>query len=349
MMVHEQDGKEDPDRGDGERGDDGAPGAADAAPEDRGSHGAHDHAAAGHGAHGHGAHGHHGHHGHSHAPGGRIGMAFALNLAFTVIELVGAWFTNSTAIAADALHDLGDSLALAFAWGMEGASTRGADRSFTYGYRRLSLVGAVVNAVVLLVGGIVVLLETVPRLFDPPEPSAAGMLGLAVLGVLVNGAAVLRLGKDGTLNERVVRLHLLEDVLGWVAVLVVSVVMLFVHAPILDPLLSIVITLWVAWNAVANLRGTLQLFLQAVPAGIDCDALQADAAAVDGVVELRHLHVWSLDGEKHILTGQLVVDPMDLGEAVARRDRVVALLRAAGVAHVTLELTADSDSVPDCL
>ena len=291
--------------------------------------------------------GHDHHHPHPESANGRLGLVFALNLAFTLIELVGAWLTNSTAIAADALHDLGDSLALAFAWAMQGASSRAPDEGFTYGYRRLSLASAAVNAMVLLVGGLVVLSESVPRLLDPPTPHAGGMLGLAVLGVVVNGVAALRVGRGGSLNERVVRLHLLEDVFGWVAVLVVSIVMLIVELPILDPLLSIGITLWVAWSAARNLRSTLRLFLQGVPDGLDGPAVCAEAADLPGVVALQHVHLWSLDGEHHVLTADLVVELMELEAALQLREQVAAGLRERGISHVTLSL-ATGDGPNDC-
>mgnify|MGYP000436057033 CR=1 FL=1 len=291
----------------------------------------------------------HGHqHHHEETGGGRLGLAFALNTVFTVIELVGAWLTNSTAIAADALHDLGDSLALAFAWGMQGASNRRADGGFTYGYRRLSLAGAAVNAVVLLVGGMVVLSESIPRLLDPPTPNVQGMLGLAVLGVAVNGLAALRVGEGKSLNERVVRLHLLEDVFGWVAVLVVSLVMLVVELPVLDPLLCIGITLWVGWNAGRNLRSTLKLFLQGAPEDLDGPAICEEAADLPGVVGLEHVHLWSLDGQHHVLTADLVVEAMDLEAALELRERVAERLRGAGISHVTLALATDADGTNDC-
>ncbi|MCA9571006.1 MAG: cation transporter [Myxococcales bacterium] len=295
-------------------------------------HDGHDHD---HG-HGHGLH-------HHHHASGRIGVAFALNLSFTLIELVGAWLTNSTAIAADAVHDLGDSLALAFAWGMEGVSGRRPTKAYTYGFRRLSLVGALVNVVVLLVGSVLVLVESVPRLFDPPVPDARGMLALAVLGVAVNGAAVWRLRSGSTLNERVITWHLLEDVLGWLAVLVVSVVMLFAHVPVLDPLLSVLIAVWIGVNAFRNLLRTVDVFLQAVPGEVDLDALRARARSVAGVRELRHVHVWSQEGEHHVLTGQLLVEGEDLREALALRDRVRQALEQEGIDHVTLELAVDAD------
>jgi len=286
------------------------------------------------------AHDHHHHHHHDDGSGARLGLAFALNVSFTLIELVGAWLTNSTAIAADAVHDLGDSLALAFAWGVQGASTRGADPTYTYGYRRLSVAGAAVNAIVLLVGGVVVLAGALPRLLDPPTPHAGGMLGLALLGVVVNGAAALRVGKGGNLNERVVRLHLMEDALGWVAVLVVSCVMLVVDLPILDPLLSIAI---VAWGAARNLRSTLSIFLQGAPDNLDAAALCEQASELSGARRLRHIHVWSLDGQRHVLTAELQVDPMDVVDAIELRDAVAQRLRDGGIEHVTLSLSTDPE------
>lgn len=283
------------------------------------------------------------HHGHDHGTAGkRLGLAFGLNVAFTIIELVGAWFTNSTAIAADALHDLGDSLSLAFAWGMQGLSDSKPTPTYSYGFRRLSLVGALVNAIVLLVGGLVVLTEAVPRLWDPGHPDAKGMLALAVLGVVVNGAAVLRVRHGSSLNERVVTWHLMEDVLGWVAVLVVSIVMLFADLPVLDPLLSVLITVWVGFNAARNLKRTIDVFLQAVPDGVDVDALCEAARDVDGVVELRHVHVWSQEGEHHVLTGSLVLDCVTLEEAERIRDQVAHVLRDADIEHVTLEVVSST-------
>lgn len=281
----------------------------------------------------------HAHHDHSHgSAGGRLGLAFALNVTFTLVELVGAWFTNSTAIAADAVHDLGDSLALAFAWGMQGLSGAQPTASFSYGFKRLSLVGALVNAIVLLVGGAVVLTEAIPRLWNPGQPDAQGMLALAVLGVLVNGAAVLRVRAGKSLSEQVVTWHLLEDVFGWIAVLVVSIVMLFVDAPVLDPVLSVVITLWVGWNAARNLKRTVSVFLQAVPDDVAVDTLREAVLGIDGVADLQHVHVWSQEGEHHVLTGHLVVEASTLAQADLIRQEVRSVLQQTGIGHSTLEV-----------
>lgn len=144
----------------------------------------------------------------------RIGLAFILNFGFTIIEFIGGWLTNSTAIMADAVHDLGDTLSIGLAWFLGKLSNKSADSHFTYGYRRLSLLGALINGTVLLLGSLWILYEAIPRLTDPVMPHAQGMFWLAILGVTVNGFAAYKLRRGKTLNERVLNWHLLEDVLG---------------------------------------------------------------------------------------------------------------------------------------
>jgi cobalt-zinc-cadmium efflux system protein len=189
-------------------------------------------------------------------------LAFFLNVAFTIIEFIGGWLTNSTAIMADAVHDLGDSLSIGSAWLLNYLGKKVPNDEFTYGYRRLSLLGALLNSLVLLAGSVWILGESIPRLADPVMPMAEGMLALAVLGVTVNGYAAYKLSHGTTLNERVLNWHLLEDVLGWVAVLIVAVVLQFVEWPVLDPLLSIGFTLFILFNVVRNLKDTAKLFFR---------------------------------------------------------------------------------------
>jgi len=195
-------------------------------------------------------------HDHSHhkdESASRIAMAFFLNVGFTIIEFIGGWLTNSTAIMADAVHDLGDSLSIGSAWFLNRLGRKSADTEFTYGYRRLSLFGALINGLVLIAGSLWVLGEAIPRLANPVMPVTEGMLALAILGVTVNGIAAYRLSKGNTLNEKVLNWHLLEDVLGWVAVLIISIVLQFADWPILDPLLSVGFTLFILFNVCRNL------------------------------------------------------------------------------------------------
>ena len=204
-------------------------------------------------------------HTHVHSPDatGDLRLAFVLNTCFAILEIFGGLWTNSVAILSDAVHDLGDSVALGAAWFLEGYAKKGGDRQFSYGYRRFSLLGAWTNTTVLVVGSIIVLTESIPRLFAPEPPNAAGMLLFAVIGIAANGAAAWRLRGRESLNTKVAAWHLMEDLLGWVAVLVVSLTLLFVELPILDPALAIAITGYILFNVLRNLRRTLMLFLQA--------------------------------------------------------------------------------------
>lgn len=277
-------------------------------------------------------------HTHSHAVG-NIRLAFFLNLSFTVVEIVGGILTGSLAILSDAIHDLGDSLSLGLAWYLERYAERGQDSRFSYGYRRFSLLGALINAVILLAGSLFILSHALPALADPRPVHAPGMIFIAVIGVAANGMAVLRMRTSRSMNARVVAWHLLEDVLGWVAVLVVGIALLFTDNYILDPILSILIALYVLFNVVKNLRETLGLFLQSVPAGIIMDDITERMRAVTGVCGTHHTNIWSLDGEHHVLTTHLVVDEQAERQQVRRiKDDVKRVLQEYDFTHVTLEL-----------
>jgi len=288
-------------------------------------------------------------HSHSHDQSSkRIGIAFFLNVTFTVIEFIGGWLTNSTAIMADAVHDLGDSLSIGSAWLLNRLGKKMPDEEFTYGYRRLSLFGALLNGVVLLVGSIWVLSEAVPRLANPIMPMVEGMLALAVLGVSVNGFAAYKLSHGTTLNERVLNWHLLEDVLGWVAVLIVSVVLQFKEWPILDPILSIAFTLFILFNVVRNLRDTAKIFFQAVPDRKLMGEVREALLKIDVVDEVHHLHLWSLDGEHHVLTAHVVTGGVVNSETHRNlKARITDSLDRFNLDHTTIEIELDEEECRD--
>ena len=303
-------------------------------------------------AHGHGhSHSHAQAHGHIH-PGaadgaGNLKVAFLLNAGFALIELVGGLLTGSLAILSDALHDFGDSIALALAWVLQRLSLCRGDYRFSFGYRRFSLLGALANTLILVVGAGYVLSEAIPRLTEPVQPNAPGMLGLALLGIAINGVAALRLSKDKSLNAKAVTLHLMEDVLGWAAVLLVSIVMIFVSVPILDPLISIVISAWVLYNAIRGVRQAAGLFLQGVPAGIDLQALDGRLNAIEGVLSTHHTHLWSLDGERHVFSTHLVVpEGTTPEELVAIKCAAREAIDDDAVVHTTFELEFEGESCP---
>ncbi|MCI4669906.1 MAG: cation diffusion facilitator family transporter [Bacteroidia bacterium] len=293
--------------------------------------------------------GHHHNHDHSHHQHhgtGNIKVAFFLNLGFTLIEIVGGILTNSVAIISDAIHDLGDSLSLGLSWYFQSLSSKKGDAQFSFGYQRFSLLGAVINSIVLIVGGIFVLQEAIPRLWEPSQPNAEGMIYLAILGIAVNGAAVLRLRKGSSINEEVVSLHLLEDVLGWVAVLIAAIVMQFVDAPILDPLLSILITAWVLWNVYRNLRKSFKILLQAVPGDKDITELKRQIQQIPEIANVHDIHLWTLDGEKDIFTVHVKLDQVvDFQKQAAVKATIRQILAEQHIEHVTIEVESEEE---DC-
>lgn len=290
-------------------------------------------------------------HEHSHhhdASSSRIGLAFLLNVTFTIIEFIGGFLTNSTAIMADAVHDLGDSLAIGGSWVLNRLGGRSANAKFTYGYRRLSLLAAFINGLVLIAGSAWVLIEAIPRLADPVMPKTEGMIALAILGVAVNGFAAYRLSHGNTLNEKVLNWHLLEDVLGWVAVLVVALILQFVHWPILDPLLSICFTLFILFNVLRNLWRTGKIFLQAVPdEGVHDDITDA-LCGLDEVEEVHHLHLWSLDGEHHVLTAHVVVTAtLNMDQHTVLKSKIAQALEPFDLEHTTIEIESAQEPCRD--
>ena len=279
----------------------------------------------------------HGHSGHSHATD-NITFAFVLNLFFAVVELVGGFITNSVAIISDAVHDFGDALSLAVTWYLQRKSDKGSDARYSYGYKRYSLLGALFISVVLLVGSVFVINAAAGRIVEPQEANAHGMLWLAIFGLIVNGAAAFKLSGGRSISEKAVMVHMMEDVMGWASVLAVSVVMIFVDVPILDPLLSIAIALWVLFNVFRNMKAALGIMLQQVPADIDLGKVEKSITALGTVDSFHDVHLWSMDGQQNVMTIHIVTRENMSQEALFTLKRQIRdICRDAGIGHVTIE------------
>ncbi len=273
-----------------------------------------------------------------------IRTAFFLNAGFVVIEFIGAYFSNSTAIASDAIHDLGDSLALGLAWGLAYASNSKKTSNFTYGYQRLSLLGALLNTLVLSIGLLVVVYHALPRLWNPKTIHSPSMLGLALLGIIVNGYAVYKTSESKGLNEKTVSLHLLEDVLGWIAVAITSVVVMFTDLFILDPILSLLISAYVFQGVIKNFRVTLLLFLQATPSEIITSEIEEVLTNHKWVKGVHDTHIWSLDGSKHILSAHIVISKKCFPQNIpAIKIDLRKKLKEKGISHATLEIEFEDE------
>lgn len=289
------------------------------------------------------AHDHHHHH--EHQSGKNLRIAFFLNLAFTILEIIGGFYVNSIAILSDAIHDLGDSLSLGTSWYLDNKSKKGADSKFSFGYRRFSLLGALINSVVLIAGSIYVITEAVGRLMEPQHSDANGMIIFAIIGVAVNGYAAWKLSGGKSLNERVVSWHLIEDVLGWVAVLIVAIVIRFWDIHYLDPALSLLITLYILYNVFKRLKETLFIFLQGIPDDLNAGEIEAKIVEIENVNSIHHTHIWSLEGEHHVFTAHVKLENIQhFDELIAVKNKIKSVLQNYHFEHYTVETELDNET-----
>lgn len=266
-------------------------------------------------------------------------IAFLLNLLFSAFEFFGGLYTGSVAIISDAIHDIGDAASIGIAYFLEKKSKRQPDQIYTYGYTRYSVIGGVITTLILLFGSVMVIYNAVGRIITPAQINYDGMILFAVVGVIVNFCAAL-FTKDGhSLNQKAVNLHMLEDVLGWVVVLVGAIVMRFTDLALIDPLMSIGVAVFILINAIHNLKEALDLFLEKAPRGIEIDEIKDHLTQIEGVQDVHHIHIWSMDGHNNYATMHVVAN----GDLRQLKDRIRGELRAHGIGHATLELEGEGE------
>ena len=285
------------------------------------------------------------HHDHHHHSSNNIKVAFFLNFAFTILEIIGGLYVNSIAIISDAIHDLGDTISLGTSWYLEEKSHKKSNKKFSFGYKRFSLLGALINSIILIIGSLYVITEAVGRILEPEHTDAKGMIFFAVIGVLVNGYAAWKLSSGKTMNEKVASWHLVEDVLGWVAVLVVGIILNFKDIHYLDPALSLLITIYILWNVFIRLKQTLFIFLQGVPEDLDINEIESKILNIDFVNSIHHMHVWSLEGEHNVFTAHIKIDDnSNLNNFKKVKFDVKDILKEYKFEHYTVEVEFNDEN-----
>ncbi len=260
-----------------------------------------------------------------------IRIAFILNAVFSIFELIGGMIIGSAAILSDAIHDMGDAVSIAVSYFLEKKSKKHPDHIFTYGYARYSTIGALITTLTLLIGSVIMIYNAIHRIITPTEINYNGMIVFAVVGVVVNFAAAYVTHKGDSSNQKAVNLHMMEDVLGWFVVLIGAIVMRFTDFVLLDALLSLGVSGYIVFHAIKNLKEIFDLFLEKSP--IDTAQIQKHIAHMDGVMDVHHIHIWSLDGHNHLATMHVVTDqdPHTIKHAIREE------LHAHGIGHVTIE------------
>lgn len=266
-------------------------------------------------------------------------VAFILNLVFSVFEFFGGVFTGSVAIMSDALHDAGDAASIGISYFLEKKSKKGPDETYTYGYMRYSVIGSVITTLVLLFGSAVVIYNAVKRIISPIPINYDGMIVFALVGAAVNFVAAYVTRHGDSLNQRAVNLHMLEDVLGWIVVLVGAVIMRFTDISVIDPIMSVAVAVFIFINAIKNLKEAIALFLEKAPVGIDVHELEEHISEIEGVKGVHHIHVWSMDGHNNYATMHVVTNE----DAHEIKEKIRAELKEHGIGHATLELEGENE------
>lgn len=261
-------------------------------------------------------------------------IAFILNLAFSVFELVGGLFTGSVAIISDAVHDVGDAASIGISYFLEKKSKKLPDEQYTYGYSRYSVIGGVLSTFILLFGSAAVIINAIRKVITPSEINYGGMITFAVVGVIINFIAAYVTRGGDSINQKAVSLHMLEDVLGWAVVLVGAIVMRFTDWVVIDPLMSIGVAVFIMINSARNLKVVLDLFLEKIPHGISVTKIKEKLCSTEGIVDVHHIHIRSIDGRNTSATMHIVTDAdsREIKEIVRKE------LADLGIIHATLEL-----------
>ncbi|MBZ2110247.1 cation diffusion facilitator family transporter [Streptococcus infantis] len=270
---------------------------------------------------------------------GAVWLAFFLNLSYAIVEFIAGGIFGSSAVLADSVHDLGDAIAIGISAFLETISNREEDSHYTLGYKRFSLLGAMVTAVILMTGSVLVILENITKIFHPQPVNDEGILWLGIIAVSINVLASLVVRKGKTKNESILSLHFLEDTLGWVAVILMAIVLRFTDWYILDPLLSLVISFFILSKAIPRFWSTLKIFLDAVPEGVDIQKIKTDLAELDHVSSINQLNLWTMDGlEKNAIVHVCLkkVEHMEVCKEAIR-----AMLKDYGFQNITIEVDAD--------
>ncbi|ETI94151.1 MAG: Cation diffusion facilitator transporter-heavy metal transport, cation efflux system protein [Streptococcus sp. DORA_10] len=271
-----------------------------------------------------------------------VWIAFFLNLSYAIVEFIAGGIFGSSAVLADSVHDLGDAIAIGISAFLETISNREEDRQYTLGYKRFSLLGALVTAVILIIGSILVILENITKLFNPQPVNDEGILWLGVIAVSINVLASLVVRKGKTKNESILSLHFLEDTLGWLAVILMAIILRFTDWYILDPLLSLVISIFILTKAIPRFWSALKIFLDVVPEGVETGDLEKDLEALINVKSVNQLSIWSMDGLENNAIIHLCLE--DWEQMIATKNQVRQLLEERGIQNITIEVDASESN-----
>ncbi len=287
----------------------------------------------------------HGHHGHSHGGDSkRLGLTILLNVIITAAEFIGGIVSGSLALLSDAAHNLSDVIALILAWfGAKGSELKPTKRS-TYGFKRLEVVTALINALSLVAISVYIIIEAFDRYGNPQPIDGVIMLTVAVIGLLGNVFSVwiLHGDRNKTINNRAAFLHMLYDAVSSVAVILGGIVILLTDWYLLDLILSILISMMILWSSFDILKEATGIFMESAPKGIDTDDVKKAIEELDKIKEVHHIHIWSISSSEVALSCHVVLDNGDYSGCTSIiREIHILLENRFGISHATIQPEGD--------
>ena len=291
----------------------------------------------------------HGHHHHIDPEAGdrKVALAVAVNLALTLVQIVGGLLSGSVALIADAIHNMSDAISLGIAFFARKIGRRPTDASMTFGYGRAELVAALINYTTLIVIGLYLIYEGGARLLDPPGVDGwlvVFVAGGALLVDLVTAMLTFRLSRE-SVNIRAAFLHNVADALSSVAVIVAGTLIILYDWRLVDPLVTLGIAGYILWMAFSEIGGVIRMLMLGSPPGIEPAAVISAMERCEGVLGVHHLHLWQISERAVSLEAHVVVAPMSMPECSALKGRLKALLGTEfGVRHVTLDMEDAADA-----
>ena len=267
-------------------------------------------------------------------------IAFIMNFAFSIFEFAGGIFTGSVAIMSDAIHDIGDSVSIGLSFFLEKMSKKQADDNYTYGYARYSVLGGVITTLILMIGTVLVIYNAIKRIIHPTDINYDGMTIFAIIGVLVNFCAAFFTSDGDSLNQKAVNLHMLEDVLGWIVVLIGAIVMKFTDFALIDPIMSVCVAVFILLNAIKNMSEIIDIFLERTPRNINMEEIKKHIGEIENVIDIHHIHIWSIDGQNNCATLHVVTNT----DSCEIKEKIREELSEHGICHVTIETEKENEN-----
>ena len=278
------------------------------------------------------------------APAGRLALSLGITLVFVFVEIAAGLAGRSLALLSDAAHNFTDVIALGLSWYAIRLAAQPAHAGKTYGYHRAGILVALVNSATLIVIAFGIFYEAWKRFSAPPEVNSTVLIWVGVLAFLVNAgtAWLVQQGSEHDLNLRSTFLHLMGDVLSTIGAVLAGIVIAFTRWYWLDPLVSVVIGLFILWNAWGILRDSVHILLESSPAGIDMDGMIADLLQVEGVRGVHDLHVWSINEELRALSAHILTEDVLVSAGLAIQKQVNGILAEKyNIRHATLQLECE--------